>query len=93
MGLDAEFHDNGRVFSSKVGFTAFDGLVFHGGICGVTIISCVWETTRRCVTTELGQCNSIRFYHCVNSWIATAELYNGNNITQRLSFIRRIGLS
>ena len=77
MGLDAEFHDHGRVFSSKVGFTAFDGLCFHGGICGVTISFVVWEITRRCVTTELGHCNCIRFYHCSDSWIATAEFYQG----------------
>lgn len=37
MGLDAEFHDHCLVFSSKTGVTAFDGLVFHGDICGVTI--------------------------------------------------------
>lgn len=38
MGLDAEFHDHCLVFSSKTGVTTFDGLVFHGDICGVNNI-------------------------------------------------------
>lgn len=80
MGLDAEFHDHCLVFSSKTGVTAFDGLALHGDICGVTMFSCVWESTRRCVTTELGHCNCIRFCHCSISWLATAEFYNENNI-------------
>lgn len=79
-GLDAEFHDHGRVFSRKVGFTAFDGLCFHGDICGVTNLFFVWEITRRCVKTEFGHCNCIRFFHCSDSWIATAEFYQRNNI-------------
>lgn len=40
VGLDAEFHDHGHVsaFSqARSGLRHFDGLVFHGGICGVTV--------------------------------------------------------